>query len=195
MTPLHSAVWRGAGTTVIETLIAAGPVNARITDPSGLKVPLPAPLNGRQDLAAPALFRSLRNSSAYRGDLLAFAAHHDAGPGELTTAPVRAYLAETAGLAPAPRKRKRAAVLRRRPAPLDRLLHRRRCRPRHPPAAPRPHHRSDQRRSVHRGRPPPPRHASTETTQLYTLLDDKVADAEIRAARRRRDWPSDQPCR
>lgn len=30
-------------------------------------------------------------------------------------------------------------------------------------------------------------HASTETTQLYTLLDDKVADAEIRAARRRRD--------
>ncbi|GAA3263912.1 tyrosine-type recombinase/integrase [Nonomuraea helvata] len=31
-------------------------------------------------------------------------------------------------------------------------------------------------------------HASTETTQLYALLDDKVADAEIRAARRRRDW-------
>jgi integrase/recombinase XerC/integrase/recombinase XerD len=30
-------------------------------------------------------------------------------------------------------------------------------------------------------------HASTETTQLYTLLDDKVADTEIRAARRRRD--------
>ncbi|MGH3120949.1 MAG: tyrosine-type recombinase/integrase, partial [Streptosporangiaceae bacterium] len=30
-------------------------------------------------------------------------------------------------------------------------------------------------------------HASSETTQLYTLLDDKVADAEIRAARRRRD--------
>ena len=28
-------------------------------------------------------------------------------------------------------------------------------------------------------------HASTETTQLYALLDDKVADAEIRAARRR----------
>jgi hypothetical protein len=26
-------------------------------------------------------------------------------------------------------------------------------------------------------------HASTETTQLYALLDDKVADAEIRAAR------------
>ncbi|MBF6162983.1 tyrosine-type recombinase/integrase [Nocardia cyriacigeorgica] len=29
-------------------------------------------------------------------------------------------------------------------------------------------------------------HASTETTQIYTLLADKVADAEIRAARRRR---------
>ena len=26
-------------------------------------------------------------------------------------------------------------------------------------------------------------HASTETTQVYTLLADKVADAEIRAAR------------
>jgi integrase/recombinase XerC/integrase/recombinase XerD len=30
-------------------------------------------------------------------------------------------------------------------------------------------------------------HASTETTQLYALLDDTVADAEARAARRRRD--------
>jgi integrase len=30
-------------------------------------------------------------------------------------------------------------------------------------------------------------HASSETTQLYAKLDDKVADAEIRAARRRRD--------
>ncbi|SEH01295.1 Winged helix-turn helix [Nonomuraea solani] len=30
-------------------------------------------------------------------------------------------------------------------------------------------------------------HASTEATQLYALLADKVADAEIRAARRRRD--------
>jgi site-specific recombinase XerD len=30
-------------------------------------------------------------------------------------------------------------------------------------------------------------HASTQTTQIYTLLSDKVADAEIRAARRRRD--------
>lgn len=47
---------------------------------------------------------------AYRGDLLAFATHHDAGPGELTAVPVRAYLAEAAGLAPATRKRKRAAV-------------------------------------------------------------------------------------
>jgi integrase/recombinase XerD len=31
-------------------------------------------------------------------------------------------------------------------------------------------------------------HASTETTQQYALLDDKVAAAEIRAARRRRGW-------
>lgn len=30
-------------------------------------------------------------------------------------------------------------------------------------------------------------HASTETTQIYTLLADKIADDEIRAARRRRD--------
>jgi integrase/recombinase XerD len=30
-------------------------------------------------------------------------------------------------------------------------------------------------------------HASAETTQLYALLDDKIADAEIRAVRRRRD--------
>ncbi|QRP47938.1 site-specific integrase [Amycolatopsis sp. FDAARGOS 1241] len=30
-------------------------------------------------------------------------------------------------------------------------------------------------------------HASTETTQIYTLLTDKIADDEIRAARRRRD--------
>jgi integrase len=30
-------------------------------------------------------------------------------------------------------------------------------------------------------------HASTETTQIYTLLANKVADDEIRAARRHRD--------
>ena len=30
-------------------------------------------------------------------------------------------------------------------------------------------------------------HASTETTQVYTLLGDKVADTEIRAARRERE--------
>jgi len=47
---------------------------------------------------------------AYRGDLLAFAAHHYAGVSEPTAAPVRAYLAETTGLAPATRKRDRAAV-------------------------------------------------------------------------------------
>ena len=30
-------------------------------------------------------------------------------------------------------------------------------------------------------------HASTETTQVYTLLAGKVADSEIRAARRKRE--------
>jgi hypothetical protein len=33
-------------------------------------------------------------------------------------------------------------------------------------------------------------HASTETIQPYALLADKVANAEIRAARRRRDRPA-----
>ncbi|MGI5290842.1 tyrosine-type recombinase/integrase [Nonomuraea polychroma] len=47
---------------------------------------------------------------AYRGDLIAFAAHHSEDIGELTAAPVRAYLAEIADLSPASRKRKRAAI-------------------------------------------------------------------------------------
>jgi len=47
---------------------------------------------------------------AYRGDLIAFAAHHDAGPEDLSAAPVRAFLSEIAGQAPSTRKRKRAAV-------------------------------------------------------------------------------------
>ncbi|HEX9352196.1 MAG TPA: tyrosine-type recombinase/integrase, partial [Streptosporangiaceae bacterium] len=47
---------------------------------------------------------------AYRGDLLQFAAHHDGEIGDLSAGPVRAYLAQIAGLAPATRKRKRAAV-------------------------------------------------------------------------------------
>ena len=47
---------------------------------------------------------------AYRGDLIAFAAHHDGDIAELTAAPVRAFLGEIAGQAPATRKRKRAAV-------------------------------------------------------------------------------------
>jgi integrase/recombinase XerD len=47
---------------------------------------------------------------AYRGDLLQFCTHHDGGIGELSAAPVRAYLAEIADLAPSTRKRKRAAV-------------------------------------------------------------------------------------
>ncbi len=47
---------------------------------------------------------------AYRGDLIAFAAHHDGEIGELTAAPIRDYLSEIAGLSAASRKRKRAAV-------------------------------------------------------------------------------------
>ncbi len=47
---------------------------------------------------------------AYRGDLVAFAAHHDGEVGEITAAPVRAFLSEIAGQAPSTRKRKRAAV-------------------------------------------------------------------------------------
>jgi integrase/recombinase XerD len=47
---------------------------------------------------------------AYRGDLIAFAAHHGEEIGALTAAPIRAYLAELADLSLATRKRKRAAV-------------------------------------------------------------------------------------
>ncbi|TVZ06311.1 recombinase [Trebonia kvetii] len=47
---------------------------------------------------------------AYRGDLVAFAAHHGGGIGEITAAPVRAFLKEMTEQAPATRKRKRAAV-------------------------------------------------------------------------------------
>lgn len=47
---------------------------------------------------------------AYRGDLIGFAAHHDDELTELTAAPIRAYLSELAGLSPATRKRKRAAL-------------------------------------------------------------------------------------
>jgi integrase len=47
---------------------------------------------------------------AYRGDLISFAAHHDGEISGLTAAPVRAFLGEIAGQAPATRKRKRAAV-------------------------------------------------------------------------------------
>jgi len=47
---------------------------------------------------------------AYRGDLIGFAARHDGEIGELTTAPVRAFLGEITVQAAATRKRKRAAV-------------------------------------------------------------------------------------
>src|SRR6266567_9132025 len=47
---------------------------------------------------------------AYRGDLTGFAAHHDGDIAGLSAAPIRAFLGEIAGQAPATRKRKRAAV-------------------------------------------------------------------------------------
>ncbi|MET8991938.1 site-specific integrase [Nonomuraea wenchangensis] len=54
--------------------------------------------------------KSAHTRRAYRGDLVAFAAHHGEELSELTAPPVRAFLAELADLSPASRKRKRAAV-------------------------------------------------------------------------------------
>jgi integrase/recombinase XerC/integrase/recombinase XerD len=51
---------------------------------------------------------SVHTRRAYRGDLIAFAAHHGEEIGALTAAPIRAFLAELADLPPA--SRKRAAV-------------------------------------------------------------------------------------
>ncbi|MFC6581404.1 tyrosine-type recombinase/integrase [Planomonospora parontospora] len=53
---------------------------------------------------------SAHTRRAYRGDLIAFAAHHGEDLAELTAAPIRAFLAELADLSAASRKRKRAAV-------------------------------------------------------------------------------------
>ncbi|MFI7470600.1 tyrosine-type recombinase/integrase [Nonomuraea sp. NPDC049646] len=53
---------------------------------------------------------SAHTRRAYRGDLIAFAAHHGEELGALSAGPVRAFLAELADLSPASRKRKRAAV-------------------------------------------------------------------------------------
>src|ERR1039457_3223896 len=71
--------------------------------------PLPAPLDHLlPDLANANKPRNTMR--AYRGDLVAFAAHHDGEIGEVTAAPVRAFLTEIAGQSPSTRKRKRAAV-------------------------------------------------------------------------------------
>ncbi|GAA3617924.1 tyrosine recombinase XerC [Nonomuraea rosea] len=53
---------------------------------------------------------SAHTRRAYRGDLIAFAAHYGEEIGELTATPIRAYLAELTELSPASRKRKRAAI-------------------------------------------------------------------------------------
>lgn len=71
--------------------------------------------------------------------------------GDLTAAPIRAFLAELAKLSPASRKRKRAAVASFAKWALRHDL------------------------------------LQANPMELYALLDDKVADPEIRAARRRRD--------
>ncbi len=42
---------------------------------------------------------------AYRGDLIAFAAHHDGQIAGLSATPIRAFLGEIAGQAPSTRKR------------------------------------------------------------------------------------------
>jgi integrase/recombinase XerC/integrase/recombinase XerD len=47
---------------------------------------------------------------AYRGDLIAFAAHHGEEIAALSATPIRAYLAELADLTPASHKHKRAAI-------------------------------------------------------------------------------------
>nr|WP_055502009.1 site-specific integrase [Nonomuraea pusilla] len=83
-----------------------GPV---IAEQLGRAHPLAAHLNDfLTDLANAG--RSTHTRRAYRGDLIAFAAHHGEEIGALPAAPVRAFLAELAGLSPASRRRKGAAV-------------------------------------------------------------------------------------
>ncbi|WP_345580512.1 site-specific integrase [Nonomuraea rosea] len=86
-----------------------GTVDPVIAEQLGRSHPLAAHLDDfLTDLANAG--KSAHTRRAYRGDLLAFAAHHGEEIGELTAAPVRAFLAEFAELSPASRKRKRAAV-------------------------------------------------------------------------------------
>ena len=79
----------------------------RIDAGSGATVELPLAADGKRgdprwvDFVDPYTARS---------DLIAFAACHDGDIAALTAAPVRAFLGEIAGQAPATRKRKRAAV-------------------------------------------------------------------------------------
>jgi integrase/recombinase XerD len=52
---------------------------------------------------------SAHTRRAYRGDLIAFAAHHGEEIGALSAVPIRAFLAELADLSPASRKRRPSA--------------------------------------------------------------------------------------
>src|SRR5262249_61670387 len=79
---------------------------------AGVVPPVPPPARHIDDfLTDLANANKPRNTiRAYRGDLTGFAAHHDGDIAGLSAAPVRAFLGEIAGQAPATRKRKRAAV-------------------------------------------------------------------------------------
>lgn len=65
VTPLHYAVWRGASTAVIEMLIAAGAdINARIADPSELRVGSDTPLGIAQEKGHDAIAEVLTRAGA-----------------------------------------------------------------------------------------------------------------------------------
>jgi hypothetical protein len=97
-----------------------------------------------------------------------------------------AYAVASGSLPPVARSAAWIWVRRFSPPPLAGLLLPGRSRPRHPSAPPRPWHRADQFRGVHRSRAPPPG-PRQHRNHPAVLLEDEVADAEIRAARRRRD--------
>ncbi|MGW0444804.1 Tyrosine recombinase XerD [Nonomuraea coxensis DSM 45129] len=90
-------------------MVEVGTVDPVIAEQLGRSHPLARHLDDfLTDLANAG--KSAHTRRAYRGDLIAFAAHHGEELAELTAAPVRAFLAELAELSPASRKRKRAAV-------------------------------------------------------------------------------------
>ncbi|MCG5213470.1 tyrosine-type recombinase/integrase [Streptosporangium soli] len=90
-------------------MVEVGKVDPVIAEQLGSSHPLARHLDDfLTDLANAG--RSAHTRRSYRGDLIAFAAHHGDELAELTATPVRAFLAELTELSPASRKRKRAAV-------------------------------------------------------------------------------------